>query len=73
MDQIKQNSVLDSYTDDNIITFEGTIIVDNKEYNFGWIYYLKNGQEVKVYGIRHPSMYFEREYWHTIIDAAIKC
>lgn len=44
-----------------------SIEIDNK-IRKGWIYYLKNDQEVKVYGINHPSIGFEREKWHKIIQ-----
>ena len=37
-----------------------------------WIYTLKNGHQVKMYAIQHPSSGFSWEYWHKIIKTALE-
>ena len=46
--------------------------IDNIPYKKCWIYTLKNGHQVKMFAINHPSRGFSREKWHKIIKAALE-
>ncbi len=46
--------------------------IDNIPYNKCWTYTLKNGHQVRMYAIQHPSSGFSWDYWHKIIKAALE-